>query len=79
MPELTLSPPGRDYEFGYGAGGHEQLISNSSRFKPAFSKGDKKQTLIVFKEFLQTGLKTSYSMTLYLGLWALCSMCAPAA
>jgi hypothetical protein len=28
------------------AGGHEQLISNSVRFKPAFVKRDEKQTMI---------------------------------
>jgi hypothetical protein len=27
-------------------GGHEQLISNGGRFKPAFSERDKKQTII---------------------------------
>ncbi len=27
-------------------GGHEQLISNSVRFKPAFAKRDEKQTMI---------------------------------
>jgi hypothetical protein len=30
----------------YRAGGHEQLISNSVCFKPAFAKRDKKQTMI---------------------------------
>jgi hypothetical protein len=27
-----------------GDGGHEQLISNGERFKPAFAERDKKQT-----------------------------------
>ncbi len=30
-------------------GGHEQLISNGGRFKPAFAKRDKKQTMIDLK------------------------------
>jgi hypothetical protein len=30
----------------YRDGGHEQLISNAGRFKPAFAERDKKQTMI---------------------------------
>jgi hypothetical protein len=41
-------------------GGHEQLISNGERFKPAFSERDKNQTMIDLRGSQQTGLKTSY-------------------
>jgi hypothetical protein len=30
----------------YRGGGHEQLISNGGRFKPAFAEREKKQTMI---------------------------------
>ncbi len=32
--------------FSPGDGGHEQLISNSGRFKPTFAERDKKQAMI---------------------------------
>jgi hypothetical protein len=38
-------------------GGHEQLISNGKRFKPAFSKRDKKQTMIDLKGILTNWVK----------------------
>jgi hypothetical protein len=44
--------------------GHEQLISKSAWFKPAFAKTDKKQSMVDLRGFPtkvgQTGLKTSY-------------------
>jgi hypothetical protein len=36
--------------FDFGAGGHEQLISNSVQLTPAFVKKDKKQTMIDLRE-----------------------------
>jgi hypothetical protein len=46
-------------------GGHEQLISNGGRCKPAFTKIDKKQTMIDFRGISRKlVLKTSYVPTL---------------
>jgi len=43
-----------------GDGGHEQLISSGGRFKSAFAKRDKKQTMTDLRGISTTGLKTSY-------------------